>query len=191
MAALDRTMGKLILSGAPSAAVTASIGPMARIATVSQYLFIRFFLLSFKPEFPFFNSWPAANIPLIASACNSPSGFRGSAPPATTQAHILLRRTAPKLEVVTSPDRCLRHFSVPCPIVAEALLPPGGGLSRWQGQQLDPPQHGPEQPSRQMTLRKQQPVVAGVLHQPAARLHQPLLQAGQRPLVDSFRQHQT
>jgi hypothetical protein len=48
MAALDRTMGKLMLSGAPSAAVTASIGPMAPITTVSQYLFIRFFLLSFE-----------------------------------------------------------------------------------------------------------------------------------------------
>jgi hypothetical protein len=42
-------MEKLMLSGgAPSAAVTASIGPMAPIATVSQHLLIRFSLLSFE-----------------------------------------------------------------------------------------------------------------------------------------------
>jgi len=37
---------------------------------------------------------------------------------------------------------------------------------------------------------RQQPVLTGVLHQPPARLHQPLLQAGQRPAVDSLRQRQ-
>ena len=35
-----------------------------------------------------------------------------------------------------------------------------------------------------------QPVVPAVLDQSAARLHQPLLQAGQRPRTDSLRQHQ-
>ena len=39
-----------------------------------------------------------------------------------------------------------------------------------------------------MALGQQQPVVTGVLHQPAARLHQPLLQAGKRPVADSLRQ---
>jgi hypothetical protein len=45
-------------------------------------------------------------------------------------------------------------------------------------------------PNSQMTLSKQQPVVTGVLQQSAARLHQPLQQAGQGPLVDFLRQHQ-
>src|SRR6516162_10584298 len=41
-----------------------------------------------------------------------------------------------------------------------------------------------------MAFRQQQPVVARVLDQPAARLHQPLLQTAQRPVVNSPRQHQ-
>lgn len=39
-----------------------------------------------------------------------------------------------------------------------------------------------------MALGQQQLVVTGVLHQPIARLRQPLLQAGERPGVDSLRQ---
>ncbi len=35
-----------------------------------------------------------------------------------------------------------------------------------------------------MTLRQHQPVISGVLDQASARLHQPLLQAGERPLAD-------
>ena len=52
------------------------------------------------------------------------------------------------------------------------------------------PHHGFEESPRQMTLRKEQPVIASVFHQPAARLHQPLLHAGQRPTVDPPRQGQ-
>jgi hypothetical protein len=37
---------------------------------------------------------------------------------------------------------------------------------------------------RQMALRQQEPVVAGMLYQSAAGFHQPLLQAGQRPVTD-------
>src|ERR1019366_1943390 len=33
-------------------------------------------------------------------------------------------------------------------------------------------------PQRELTLRQQQPVIAGVLDQASARIHQPLLQAG-------------
>jgi hypothetical protein len=61
-------------------------------------------------------------------------------------------------------------------------------LSRWRRQRCDPPQHSAEEPARQMTLRQQQPVVAGVLEQAAAGFHQPLLQAGQRPTVAPCRQ---
>ena len=53
-----------------------------------------------------------------------------------------------------------------------------------------PPQHACEQAPRQMTLRQEQPVVASMLYQPAAGLHQPLLQAGQRPRFESLRHHQ-
>jgi hypothetical protein len=40
-----------------------------------------------------------------------------------------------------------------------------------------------------MALCQQQPVVAGMLYQPAADFHQLLLQAGQRPRLDFLRQH--
>ena len=46
-----------------------------------------------------------------------------------------------------------------------------------QRQRPDPVQHVTEQPPVQMPLGQQQPVVARVLDQPAAGLHQPLLQA--------------
>ena len=47
----------------------------------------------------------------------------------------------------------------------------------------------PQQPPREVTLRQQQPVIAGVLDQASARFHQTLLQARERPVVDSLRQH--
>jgi hypothetical protein len=40
-----------------------------------------------------------------------------------------------------------------------------------------------------MTLRQHQPVTPRMLHQAPTGLDQPLLQAGQRPGVDSFGQH--
>ena len=51
-----------------------------------------------------------------------------------------------------------------------------------QGQRLDPSDHGPEESPRKMALGQQQPVIPTVLQQPTARLHQPLLQARQRPV---------
>jgi hypothetical protein len=47
-----------------------------------------------------------------------------------------------------------------------------------------------EQPPGQMALRQQQPIVAGVLNQTAPGFHQPLLQAGERPVGDRCRQRQ-
>jgi hypothetical protein len=41
-----------------------------------------------------------------------------------------------------------------------------------------------------MSFGQQQPVVAGMFHQPSTSLHQPLLQAGQRPVLDSLGQRQ-
>ena len=48
----------------------------------------------------------------------------------------------------------------------------------------------PEHASGQMTLRQQQPVVPRVFHQAPARLDEALLEAGQRPAVDVFRQYE-
>ena len=63
-------------------------------------------------------------------------------------------------------------------------------LSGRQRQCLDSPHHAGEQPPGQVSFRQQQPVVAGMLYQPAARLHQPLLQAGQRPIFEPAQQSQ-
>ena len=63
-------------------------------------------------------------------------------------------------------------------------------LSRRGRQRRDLPQHAGKQPPRQVTLRQQQPVVAGVFYQPPTGFHQPLLKAGQRPTVDPRRQRQ-
>jgi len=41
-----------------------------------------------------------------------------------------------------------------------------------------------------MILRQQQPIVVGVFNQTASGLHQPLLQAGQRPVADRRGQRQ-
>jgi len=55
----------------------------------------------------------------------------------------------------------------------ECLLP------RRPRERLKPPQDRPEQPPRQVPFGQEQPVVPGVLDQPATRLHQPVLQARQ------------
>ena len=41
-----------------------------------------------------------------------------------------------------------------------------------------------------MTLRQQEPVIARVFDQLPARFHETLLQAGLRPAVDPFREHE-
>jgi hypothetical protein len=64
-------------------------------------------------------------------------------------------------------------------------------LTRWHRQRPDPPQHLDKQTPVQMPHSQQQPVVPGMLDQPPTSLDQPLLQARQRPGVDSLRQHQT
>jgi len=63
-------------------------------------------------------------------------------------------------------------------LVTQNLLRSAGRLSRWRRQRHNPLQHAAKQSPRQMTLRQQQPVVPGVLYQPPAGFHQPLLQAG-------------
>ena len=54
----------------------------------------------------------------------------------------------------------------------------------------NPPQQRREPPSRQVSFRQQQPVVLCMLYQSPTGLHQPLLHAGQRPVLDPARQSQ-
>ena len=56
----------------------------------------------------------------------------------------------------------------------------GGIYPLSTGRAVIPPHHTPIQPPRQMALRQHQPVVAGMFHQPSARLHQSLLQTLQK-----------
>ena len=80
-----------------------------------------------------------------------------------------------------------RHPSVPFP-PSPGLVPlRRRTLSGWHRQTLNPPHHASKQAPRQMALGQHQPVVTGMLHQPPARLHEPLLQARQRPVVDPLR----
>jgi len=67
---------------------------------------------------------------------------------------------------------------------------PGRASACGHGQRTDSPEHHSKQASRQVTLGQQQPVIPRMLHQPPTRLHQPLLQTGQRPGVNSLRQQQ-
>jgi hypothetical protein len=63
-------------------------------------------------------------------------------------------------------------------------------LSGRHRQQSDPAQHRPEPPPVQMSLGEIKPVVPRMFYQPSAGLHQPLLQTGERPLLDSAGQRQ-
>ena len=85
--------------------------------------------------------------------------------------------------------RFLGHLTVPSqcsPDFAAAI----GVLSVRHRQRPDPPQHLAKQVPVQTSLGQHQPVVPGVLDQPPASLHQPLLQACQRPCADSLRLHE-
>ena len=79
----------------------------------------------------------------------------------------------------------------PSPPLHRNLLRPAGRLSGRHRQRHNSLQHAAKQPARQVALRQQQPVVAGGFDQTTPGFHQPLLQAGQRPLVDPCRQRQT
>ena len=58
-------------------------------------------------------------------------------------------------------------------------------------QQCDPAQHRSESPSIEVSFRQEKPIVAGMFHQPSSGLHQPLLQTGKRPVIDSSGQCQS
>jgi hypothetical protein len=89
--------------------------------------------------------------------------------------------TAPTRSVVsdTSP-------SFPIPWIG---CSPAIWLSRWQRQRPDPPQNRSEHSPRQTPLGQQAPVVPGMFHHVRTGLDEPLLHAGQRPVVDPLRQY--
>ena len=83
------------------------------------------------------------------------------------------------------------HLAAPAPISRIVFAARRLRLPIRHRQGSNPQPHRSEQPPRQMTLRQQQPVVARGLNQTTAGLHQPLLQARQRPLLDPLGQHQS
>src|ERR1039458_10117815 len=91
----------------------------------------------------------------------------------------------PKLLTTAFPSGFVRHSSLRCWSGSIFRLPQPR-LSRRKRQIGYPPEHIAKQPFRQMALRQQEPVVAGMFHQPSARLHQSLLQARERPVLDSL-----
>jgi hypothetical protein len=74
------------------------------------------------------------------------------------------------------PSSLVKHFSVPGGCGSISRLPQPR-LSRRNGQAGYPVEHPAKQPSPHMTLRQEQPIIAGMFHQPPAGLHQSLLQA--------------
>src|SRR5664280_2870224 len=90
---------------------------------------------------------------------------------------------------MTFPFDFVRHLSVPFYCGAISRLPQPR-LSRRKRQPGEPPEHTAKQPFRQVALRQQQPIIAGMFHQPSSRLHQPLLQTRERPVLDSLGQRQ-
>jgi len=70
----------------------------------------------------------------------------------------------------------------PLPSVIRIRGIPVGRLVCRKRQQRDPAQHRPEPYSRQVSFRQHQPAIPRMLYQSSARLHQPLLQAGLRPV---------
>jgi hypothetical protein len=66
------------------------------------------------------------------------------------------------------------QHTYPPPLLRPVYLP-AAALSGRQGQRGDPPHHASKQSPRQVALCQQQPVIAGVLDETPAGLHQPLL----------------
>jgi hypothetical protein len=81
------------------------------------------------------------------------------------------RPVLPLLSTTKHEPASLDRFARPFPSAALSSLKSArsaAGLSRWQGQQLDPAYPRREKAARQMAVRQQQPVVSGMLHQPLA-----------------------
>jgi hypothetical protein len=137
-----------------------------------------------QPGFPI---WPSGTRKSYASSALSTTKFSPEQAPARPRGSdgSFLPSDEPRL---LTRNRVLRHRSDPFPSTPDFATAIGVLPARHR-QRPDPPEHRPEQASMQMPLGQQQPVVTGMLDQSPARLHEPLLQAGQRPGIDSLRQH--
>ena len=85
--------------------------------------------------------------------------------------------------------RFLRHLTVPSQW-SQDFAAAIGVLPVLHRQRPDPPQHLAKQAPVQMSLGQPQTVVPRVLDQSSTSLHQPLLQAGERPTLDPQGQRQ-
>src|SRR5271169_4018919 len=78
----------------------------------------------------------------------------------------------------------------PSPLDSGSISRPRPQLSLRKRQHRDPPHHSRKELPRQMSFRQKKPLVASMFYQPSARLHQPMLQTRQRPVLDSLGQRQ-
>ena len=85
----------------------------------------------------------------------------------------------------------LRHRSTLMLFLRRSSAVSGRPLSSRHWQRPDPPQHVAEQPTGQMPFCQQEPVVPGVLYQPAPGFHQAPLETCERPALDPRRQDQS
>ena len=85
----------------------------------------------------------------------------------------------------------LRHRPTLMLFLRQSSAVSGRPLSSRHWQRPDSPQHVAQQPPGQMPLCQQEPVVPRMLHQPAPRFHQPLLETRERPALDPRRQDQS
>ncbi len=113
-----------------------------------------------------------------------------SDPGALPQWHPWLFGTHEDLELPYFQGIAATPFRSPTSVPSRLLPLSSCLLSGRHRQRRDPPHHASKEPPRQVALCEQQPVIPGVLDQPPAGLHQPLLQARQRPVANPLRQCQ-
>src|ERR1019366_595167 len=165
---------------AASSGSLAAAGSPGYVSSVSRMFLTR---ISVLPSWPPSIIHPTASfgaVCLIFPIANDSGGPGGG--------HLWLFRVGKNLEVPHF-KRVLRHLFVRPLTPSPGLLPLQRPI-QCASTALRSAHHAPEQPPGQVALRQHQPVVPRVLDQPAAGLHQPLLQAGQGPTFDLLRQHQ-
>jgi hypothetical protein len=90
---------------------------------------------------------------------------------------------------LTVATRCVVSDTSPSLPIPWIGFSPTLWLSCRQRQRPDPPQNRSEHSPRQTPLGQQAPVVPGTFHHASTGLDQPLLHAGQRPVLDPLRQY--
>jgi len=113
---------------------------------------------------------PTGNIRRTVSECKVQSSFQCSVLPRVTEGVSFTLSGEPKARTAAFPTDSSDTFPSSPSLVAE-ICSVAARLPRWQGQQADPPYHGPEESPAQMALGQEQPIITTMLHQPTARLH--------------------